>query len=74
MEHVSENILDRPELAHYDTFEVRQYVSGVKIIASDFYGESDEVFFDQTTGEITKDPIDKQEIGGTIPLYPTSDI
>ncbi|MGL6312328.1 hypothetical protein [Vibrio sp. WXL103] len=74
LEHVSENILERPELAHYDTYEVRQYVSGVKIIASDFYGEADEVFFDQTTGEITKDPIDKQEIGGTIPLYPTSGI
>ncbi|MGR5270072.1 hypothetical protein ACPV5R_20230 [Vibrio astriarenae] len=74
LEHVSDNILERPELVNFDTFEIRQYVSGVKIIASNFFGESAELFFDQVTGEITKDPIDRQEIGGTIPLYPTSGI
>ncbi|MGF1721964.1 hypothetical protein L4D20_18200 [Vibrio kyushuensis] len=70
-EHVDENILSRPEFDAYDNFEIRKYVNGLKIIATSFFGDSAELFLDQLTGEITENPIDRQEIGGTIPLYPS---
>ncbi|MGR5268727.1 hypothetical protein ACPV5R_13335 [Vibrio astriarenae] len=73
--HVGDNIYDRDEFDGYDNIVVRNWVNGLKFIASDTVGgRNTELYFDQISGEITEDPIDRQEIGGTIPLFPTSDL
>ncbi|CDT14505.1 exported hypothetical protein [Vibrio coralliirubri] len=72
-EYHSDNILDRQEFDDYIDFEVGTYVGGIKVIANGASGAA-ELFIDQITGEITDSPIDRQEIGGTIPLFPSDGV
>ncbi|MGR5000480.1 hypothetical protein [Vibrio celticus] len=72
-EYHSDNILDRQEFDDYVDFEIGTYVGGIKVIANGASGAA-ELFIDQITGEITDSPIDRQEIGGTIPLFPSDGV